>query len=101
MGSHTKHGKYTIEPERVRQWIVPDLTHCQLKPYVSHKTPKTEEKPLTPQSFLASRSGEAMAPPKEVLDRPPVRIPNIVKRMTEECMKNPKIGPFPANKHTT
>ncbi|KAI8907113.1 mitochondrial ribosomal protein L27-domain-containing protein [Powellomyces hirtus] len=35
MGRWTTRGRYILEPWRFRQWIVPDLTMCELKPFVS------------------------------------------------------------------
>ncbi|KAI8925134.1 mitochondrial ribosomal protein L27-domain-containing protein [Entophlyctis helioformis] len=37
MGHWTKHGQYVVEEWRMRQYIVPDLTGFELKPYVSPK----------------------------------------------------------------
>ncbi|KAI9594962.1 mitochondrial ribosomal protein L27-domain-containing protein [Syncephalis fuscata] len=42
MGRHTKHGNYIIDYSKVRTYVVPDLTDCDLKPYVSHRTEKIE-----------------------------------------------------------
>ncbi|KAK3816655.1 MAG: mitochondrial ribosomal protein L27-domain-containing protein [Benniella sp.] len=41
MGRHTKRGGYMIEWERVRSFVVPDLTDFKLLPYVSRSTQKT------------------------------------------------------------
>ncbi|KAF9995202.1 hypothetical protein BGZ80_005380 [Entomortierella chlamydospora] len=41
MGRHTKRGGYVIEWERVRSFVVPDLTDFKLLPYVSRSTQKT------------------------------------------------------------
>ncbi|KAJ7294552.1 hypothetical protein O6H91_03G042000 [Diphasiastrum complanatum] len=40
VGRHTSKGKYVIMPEKLPQFVVPDLTGFKLKPYVSHDTPK-------------------------------------------------------------
>lgn len=32
---------FIIDAEKVRQWVIPDLRDCPLKPYVSHTTDKT------------------------------------------------------------
>lgn len=40
MGRKTRKGGFVVEWDRkVPQYVVPDLTDCQLKPYVSAKTP--------------------------------------------------------------
>ncbi|KAF9916061.1 hypothetical protein BX616_004716 [Lobosporangium transversale] len=41
MGRHTKRGRYVIEWEKVRSFVVPDLTDFKLLPYVSRSTQKT------------------------------------------------------------
>ncbi|KAG0358110.1 mitochondrial ribosomal protein L27-domain-containing protein [Gamsiella multidivaricata] len=41
MGRHTKRGGYLIEWEKVRSFVVPDLTDFKLLPYVSRSTQKT------------------------------------------------------------
>ncbi|KAF9934001.1 hypothetical protein FBU30_003719 [Linnemannia zychae] len=41
MGRHTKRGGYFIEWEKVRSYVVPDLTDFKLLPYVSRSTQKT------------------------------------------------------------
>ncbi|KAG0292171.1 hypothetical protein BGZ97_005681 [Linnemannia gamsii] len=41
MGRHTKRGGYFIEWEKVRAFVVPDLTDFKLLPYVSRSTQKT------------------------------------------------------------
>ncbi|PHH61365.1 hypothetical protein CDD81_443 [Ophiocordyceps australis] len=35
MGRHTKHGGYVIEWDKVRTYVVPDLTDFNLTPFVS------------------------------------------------------------------
>ncbi|KAJ3137345.1 hypothetical protein HDU90_002132 [Geranomyces variabilis] len=35
MGRWTARGRYILEPWRFRQWVVPDLSGSELKPYVS------------------------------------------------------------------
>lgn len=89
MGEHTKHGKYSVDPEKIRQFIVPnDLINFSLKPYVSHKTPKIKEQELTVDSFFqVENTGEPLSPPKQVLERPSIRVPNIAKRVTEELLE--------------
>lgn len=89
MGEHTKHGKYLVDPEKIRQFIVPtDLMNSPLKPYVSHKTPKIKGEQLTVDSFFqVGNTEEPLSPPKQVLERPPIRVPNIVKRVTEELLE--------------
>ncbi|CAG25212.1 mitochondrial ribosomal protein L41, putative [Plasmodium reichenowi] len=39
LGKHTKKGFFIINKMLVPNYRVPDLTDCQLKPYVSKKTP--------------------------------------------------------------
>lgn len=40
LGRHTTKGKYIIDwKEKVPEYVVPDLKGCDLKPYVSHRTP--------------------------------------------------------------
>ena len=38
-GFWSKGGKYRIQKWKIYQFIVPDLTDCKLKPYVSSRTP--------------------------------------------------------------
>ena len=39
LGVHTKSGHFKINPELAPQFVCPDLTGFNLKPYVSRKTP--------------------------------------------------------------
>ncbi len=81
-GRHTKHGDYIIEPERVRQWVVPtNLDTFSLKPYVSKQTREQGEEPLTTSSFI--RDIPASEIPGQVLERPPIRVPKMITRMTD------------------
>ena len=45
MGRHTRKGGYIVEYEKVPRYVVPSLEDCQLKPYVSYRTPKIEVPP--------------------------------------------------------
>eukprot|EP01100_Stratorugosa_tubuloviscum_P014713 TRINITY_DN800_c3_g1_i1.p1 TRINITY_DN800_c3_g1~~TRINITY_DN800_c3_g1_i1.p1 ORF type:complete len:207 (-),score=55.71 TRINITY_DN800_c3_g1_i1:155-775(-) len=45
LGRHTKKGGFIIQHYRIPQLVVPDLTDCQLKPYVSKTTPKLKVAP--------------------------------------------------------
>ncbi|KAK2573830.1 39S ribosomal protein L41 [Acropora cervicornis] len=47
-------GGYRIVYKKVPQFIVPDLTGFELKPYVSYKSPKVEIPPPTAESLLTS-----------------------------------------------
>ncbi|CAD7011883.1 39S ribosomal protein L41, mitochondrial [Ceratitis capitata] len=40
-------GKYVEIPERIPELIVPDLTDCKLKPYVSYKSPDVVQSEFT------------------------------------------------------
>ncbi|KAI6781009.1 uncharacterized protein J7T54_003151 [Emericellopsis cladophorae] len=42
MGRHTKYGTYQIDWNKVRTYVVPDLSGCQLTPYVSAQITKPE-----------------------------------------------------------
>ncbi|KAJ2786099.1 60S ribosomal protein L27, mitochondrial [Coemansia javaensis] len=53
MGRHTKHGSYVIDLDKVRTFVVPDLTGCELKPYVSHRSNKFKVDAPTPEMFAA------------------------------------------------
>uniref|UniRef100_A0A8C4R3W1 Mitochondrial ribosomal protein L41 n=1 Tax=Eptatretus burgeri TaxID=7764 RepID=A0A8C4R3W1_EPTBU len=44
-GRHTSSGKYVIVPEMVPEFVVPSLTGCTLRPYVSYKVCATRTKP--------------------------------------------------------
>ncbi|GJP50794.1 hypothetical protein CLOM_g9957 [Closterium sp. NIES-68] len=58
MGRHTKKGGYILMEEKMPTYLVPDLTNCQLKPYVSHTAPKkppTTATGATPAANAASR----------------------------------------------
>ncbi|KAM7451040.1 39S ribosomal protein L41 [Porites harrisoni] len=53
-GYHTRRGGYRIVYKKVPEFIVPDLTGFELKPYVSYKSPKVEIPPPTAESLLTS-----------------------------------------------
>ncbi|XP_067626388.1 large ribosomal subunit protein mL41 [Eurosta solidaginis] len=46
-GYTTRDGKYVEVPERIPELIVPDLTDCKLKPYVSYKAPDVVQSEFT------------------------------------------------------
>ena len=46
-GFHTRKGSYIIQPHKLRDFVVPDLTGFKLKPYVSHRTPNVVAQPIT------------------------------------------------------
>ncbi|KAJ2371121.1 39S ribosomal protein L41, mitochondrial [Coemansia sp. RSA 2607] len=56
MGSHTKHGNYVISLDKVRTFVVPDLTNCELKAYVSHRSDKFKVDPCTAEEFSATKA---------------------------------------------
>ncbi|KAG0249040.1 hypothetical protein BG011_009631 [Mortierella polycephala] len=62
-GRHTKRGGYFIEWERVRSFVVPDLTDFKLLPYVSRSTQKTTGAFSSKDYFKKS---EAVTPEKIV-----------------------------------
>ena len=35
MGTIDPYGKFRADPEKVREWMIPDLEQCDLRPYVS------------------------------------------------------------------
>ncbi|KAL9662779.1 hypothetical protein QQ045_027613 [Rhodiola kirilowii] len=45
IGFHTRKGGYVVEPEKLPNYVVPDLTDLKLKPYVSQvaRVAKTSE----------------------------------------------------------
>lgn len=45
-------GKYVEFAEMIPQLVVPDLTGCQLKPYVSYKTPEVVQSEFTSQDLF-------------------------------------------------
>ncbi|KAL9965287.1 hypothetical protein ACROYT_G029062 [Oculina patagonica] len=53
-GFHTRKGGYMIVQKKIPEFIVPDLTGFELKPYVSYKAPKTAIPEPTPESLLES-----------------------------------------------
>mmetsp|Transcript_133555 Transcript_133555/g.188720 ORF Transcript_133555/g.188720 Transcript_133555/m.188720 type:complete len:134 (+) Transcript_133555:106-507(+) len=54
-GFLTRKGRFVVDPYRLVQYVVPDLTNFKLKPYVTVATNKPSEyaKPVTPQELLA------------------------------------------------
>ncbi|PVU85788.1 hypothetical protein BB560_006900 [Smittium megazygosporum] len=51
-GHHTRHGTYVIEWDKVRTFVVPDLTNFKLKPYVSYSVPETSTPVPKPEDFI-------------------------------------------------
>lgn len=49
---YTFKGKYIEVPEKIPQIIVPDLSGCQLKPYVSYKAPEVVQSEFTSQDLF-------------------------------------------------
>eukprot|EP01088_Endostelium_zonatum_P006252 TRINITY_DN1835_c0_g1_i1.p1 TRINITY_DN1835_c0_g1~~TRINITY_DN1835_c0_g1_i1.p1 ORF type:complete len:101 (+),score=13.30 TRINITY_DN1835_c0_g1_i1:5-307(+) len=47
LGRHTRKGRYIVNPLRIPEYVVPDLTGFELKPYVSKNTPKIKVLPIT------------------------------------------------------
>ncbi|XP_066921033.1 large ribosomal subunit protein mL41A-like [Clytia hemisphaerica] len=46
-GFPTKHGGYKIVQKKVSEFIVPDLTGFEMKPYVSYRVPLIKEPAMT------------------------------------------------------
>ncbi|KAJ1926524.1 60S ribosomal protein L27, mitochondrial, partial [Linderina macrospora] len=51
MGQHTKHGNYVVDLNKVRTYVVPDLSSCELQAYVSHRSDKFKIDPPKPELF--------------------------------------------------
>lgn len=47
-----KTGKFVLIKEMIPEFIVPDLTDCDLKPYVSYKVPDVSQAPLTAKDLF-------------------------------------------------
>jgi large subunit ribosomal protein L41 len=45
-------GQYVEVPEKIPELIVPDLTNCKFKPYVSYKTPEVHQSEFTSQDLF-------------------------------------------------
>ncbi|KAF9163403.1 hypothetical protein DFQ27_001176 [Actinomortierella ambigua] len=60
MGRHTKRGGYVIEWEKVRSFVVPDMTDFKLLPYVSRSTQKTTGA-FTAQDYFTKSAAEKIA----------------------------------------
>lgn len=52
-GFLTRKGKFVVDPFRIVSFVVPNLTECNLKPYVSFKGAKVESSVLTAEDLLA------------------------------------------------
>jgi len=51
-GFITKSGRYIIVPKKMPEFVVPDLTGFQLKPYVSWKTERPAIEPMTAEKLV-------------------------------------------------
>lgn len=51
-------GKYVEIPEKIPELIVPDLTGCKFKPYVTYKTPEVVQSEFTSQDLFNAIYGE-------------------------------------------
>ncbi|XP_029637086.1 39S ribosomal protein L41, mitochondrial [Octopus sinensis] len=51
-GFSRKTGKYCIIPEMIPNIVVPDLTDCELKPYVSYKVPDVVQSQFTAKELF-------------------------------------------------
>ncbi|XP_065056183.1 large ribosomal subunit protein mL41B-like [Rhopilema esculentum] len=51
-GFITKKGKFVVVPKKVPEFVVPDLTGFQLKPYVAWKTPRAQTEPMTAEKLV-------------------------------------------------
>eukprot|EP00112_Aurelia_sp_Birch-Aquarium-sp1_P013708 Seg2921.5 transcript_id=Seg2921.5/GoldUCD/mRNA.D3Y31 product="39S ribosomal protein L41-B mitochondrial" pseudo=true protein_id=Seg2921.5/GoldUCD/D3Y31 len=51
-GFLTRHGNFRVVPKKVPEFIVPDLTGFELKPYVSWKTQKAQTETMTPERLV-------------------------------------------------
>ncbi|KAI9141519.1 mitochondrial ribosomal protein L27-domain-containing protein [Paraphysoderma sedebokerense] len=60
MGRHVRRGAYRINPRKVREFVVPDLTGFKLQPYVSWTVPKSKYS-ITVDSFLQKESASEAA----------------------------------------
>eukprot|EP00795_Rhopilema_esculentum_P016768 gene16768-8230_t len=45
-------GKFVVVPKKVPEFVVPDLTGFQLKPYVAWKTPRAQTEPMTAEKLV-------------------------------------------------
>eukprot|EP01089_Gocevia_fonbrunei_P013238 TRINITY_DN3339_c0_g1_i1.p1 TRINITY_DN3339_c0_g1~~TRINITY_DN3339_c0_g1_i1.p1 ORF type:complete len:117 (-),score=18.25 TRINITY_DN3339_c0_g1_i1:81-431(-) len=54
LGRHTKKGRFIVMENKIPEYIIPDLTGCPLKPYVSRRVHKIKVPPLlSPDVSLA------------------------------------------------
>lgn len=54
IGYDTEDGKFVKIPEMIPELIVPDLTDCKLKPYVSYKTEDIVTDEFTPKDLFVA-----------------------------------------------
>ncbi|GAB5588333.1 60S ribosomal protein L27 [Umbelopsis nana] len=60
MGRHTKRGGYLIDWNKVRTYVVPDITDFNLSPYVSRKTtPPHGQGAFAAKDFFKSNQANA------------------------------------------
>ncbi|KAK6522524.1 hypothetical protein TWF281_001967 [Arthrobotrys megalospora] len=57
MGSHTKYGGYVLDPKKLRNYVVPDMTDFKLTPFVTKKLEPTKGKfgkggPMSGEAYL-------------------------------------------------
>ncbi|GFR72645.1 39S ribosomal protein L41, mitochondrial [Elysia marginata] len=57
---HKLTGEYTHVPEMVPEFVVPDLTGFELKPYVSYRAKEITQGPLTPKDIFNSVYAETV-----------------------------------------
>ncbi|KAJ1800688.1 60S ribosomal protein L27, mitochondrial [Coemansia sp. RSA 2399] len=55
MGRHTKHGGYVVDLDKVRTYVVPDLSSCDLKPYVARSSEKFKVDPCSAEAFIENK----------------------------------------------
>ncbi|RDD44511.1 39S ribosomal protein L41, mitochondrial [Trichoplax sp. H2] len=51
-GTKTKRGGFVVQPHKIPELMVPDLTDFELKPYVSHKALKINPPIVTSEDLL-------------------------------------------------
>ena len=68
IGFPTKFGSYKVVPAKIQELVVPDLTDCELKPYVSKRTEESDSPgPVTGSSLLENiRANIDSIPHKEI-----------------------------------
>jgi len=51
-GYYSRTGKFHVVPEMIPEFVVPDLSDCQLKPYVSYKVGEIKQSEMTPAELF-------------------------------------------------